>query len=103
MNEKALKIVPAPEARMSPDKKVDASSRGSAFERFGRKRLRIILLDVLPLLAFTTGLGLYLSGGRYISTDNAYVGGAEGADHTRHLRQDHACRHSRRATRQSWR
>ena len=74
MNEKALKIVPAPEARMSPDKKADASLRGSAFDRFGRKRLRIILLVVLPLLAVTTGLGVYLSGGRYISTDNAYVG-----------------------------
>jgi hypothetical protein len=59
MNEKALKIVPAPEARMSPDKKVDASSRGSAFERFSHKRLRIILLVVLPLLFVVTGLGRF--------------------------------------------
>ena len=29
----------------------------------------------------------YLAGGRYISTDNAYVGAAEGAHHARHFRQ----------------
>ena len=35
---------------------------------------RIILLLVLPLLAAAVALTIYLMGGRYISTDNAYVG-----------------------------
>ena len=34
----------------------------------------MILLVGLPALALLVGLGFYLSGGRYISTDNAYVG-----------------------------
>jgi len=39
-----------------------------------RKHLRKILLMVVPAIAAAAGLGLYLSGGRYISTDNGYVG-----------------------------
>jgi membrane fusion protein (multidrug efflux system) len=39
-----------------------------------RKRLRLVLLLVLPLLAVIGGAAFYLAGGRYISTDNAYVG-----------------------------
>jgi membrane fusion protein (multidrug efflux system) len=39
-----------------------------------RRRKRTILLVGLPALAVVLGLGFYLSGGRYISTDNAYVG-----------------------------
>jgi membrane fusion protein, multidrug efflux system len=35
---------------------------------------RVILLLVLPLIAAAIGLTVYLMGGRYISTDNAYVG-----------------------------
>jgi membrane fusion protein (multidrug efflux system) len=34
----------------------------------------MILLVAVPLIAAVAGLGIYLSGGRYISTDNAYVG-----------------------------
>jgi len=40
--------------------------------RMGRKRM--ILLIAVPAIAALVGIGLYLSGGRYISTDNAYVG-----------------------------
>lgn len=40
----------------------------------GRRRLRLVLLVALPLLAAVAGLSLYLAGGRYISTDNSYVG-----------------------------
>jgi membrane fusion protein (multidrug efflux system) len=43
-------------------------------KRFSRQRLRTILLVALPALALMIGFALYLSGGRYISTDNAYVG-----------------------------
>ena len=73
MTEKALKIVPAPEAKTSPEGKTEGAS-GGLIARIGRKRLRMILLVGLPALAVVIGLGLYLSGGRYISTDNAYVG-----------------------------
>src|SRR5262249_62182465 len=39
-----------------------------------RQRRRFILLVIVPLIALVVGLTFYLSGGRYISTDNAYVG-----------------------------
>jgi membrane fusion protein (multidrug efflux system) len=42
--------------------------------RSSRKRLRWILLVVIPLIALAGGLYMYLASGRYISTDNAYVG-----------------------------
>src|SRR5215831_3792569 len=74
MSEKALKIVPAPESRTSPEAKSGTSSAKGLFARIGRKRLRTILLGGLPAIVLVIGLGIYLSGGRYISTDNAYVG-----------------------------
>ena len=39
-----------------------------------RGRLRLVLLVVLPLIALTVGAYFYLTSGRYISTDNAYIG-----------------------------
>src|SRR5262249_22166798 len=74
MSEKALKIVPAPEVRTSPGTKAEKPTATGLFARVGRNRMRVILLVGLPALALIVGLGLYLSGGRYISTDNAYVG-----------------------------
>jgi len=74
MSEKALKIVPAPEAKTSPEAKTDAGTKSRLAARLGRARLRMILLVGLPVLAALVGLGIYLSGGRYITTDNAYVG-----------------------------
>jgi membrane fusion protein (multidrug efflux system) len=47
---------------------------GKAKGRFSRGRLRFTLLIVLPLIAAAVGSALYLNGGRYISTDNAYIG-----------------------------
>jgi len=74
MSEKALKIVPAPESKTSPDATTEAPAKSGLFARLGRKRLRMILLVVVPALAALIGIALYLSGGRMISTDNAYVG-----------------------------
>jgi membrane fusion protein (multidrug efflux system) len=76
MSEKALKIVPAPEVKTSPDAKTTSGARAKFDQlvRLGRKNLRMTLLVVLPALAVLIGIVLYLSGGRYISTDNAYVG-----------------------------
>ena len=46
----------------------------SLAKKFPRKRLRMILLVALPLVALAIGTFIYLGSGRYISTDNAYVG-----------------------------
>src|SRR5204862_8218902 len=35
---------------------------------------RVLLLVVLPLVALIAGLTLYLNGGPYVTTDDAYVG-----------------------------
>ncbi len=84
MSDKALKIVPAsdapqaptdeaPEAKNRPGAKpaVEAPAKAAPKKRRG---LRTILLVVLPLIAVIGGGTFYLMGGRYISTDNAYVG-----------------------------
>ena len=39
-----------------------------------RSRLRMVLLVVIPLIALGVGAYFYLASGRYISTDNAYIG-----------------------------
>jgi membrane fusion protein (multidrug efflux system) len=48
--------------------------RAGSLKDFLRARLRVILLVVVPLIAALAGLTFYLYGGRYITTDNAYVG-----------------------------
>ena len=87
MSEKALKIVPADEAPevkppAAPETKApeakgrpqQAASTQAPAKAPGRKRLRMVLLVILPLIALIGGVTFYLMGGRYISTDNAYVG-----------------------------
>jgi len=39
-----------------------------------RSSLRLVLLVIIPLIALAGGAYFYLASGRYISTDNAYVG-----------------------------
>ena len=39
-----------------------------------RRYRRVLLLVVLPLAALVAGLTFYLNGGRYVTTDDAYVG-----------------------------
>ena len=68
MVDPALKVVPAKHAEAAAPAKPK-----SLLDRF-RERRRFILLVVLPLIAVVVGLGFYLSGGRYISTDNAFIG-----------------------------
>jgi len=88
MSDKALKIVPAddapqapaaeaPQAKGKPDAKPDSRPAGDVPAKAApnkRRGLRTILLVVLPLIAVIGGGTFYLLGGRYISTDNAYVG-----------------------------
>ncbi|MGI8526841.1 MAG: HlyD family secretion protein [Pseudolabrys sp.] len=73
MSDKALKIVPAPEAKTAAEAPA-AKKKSGLVAQFGRKRLRFILLVGLPALAVVLGLGIYLTGGRYVSTDNAFIG-----------------------------
>jgi membrane fusion protein (multidrug efflux system) len=71
MAEPTLKVVTeAPTA--VPDAKSDTAKAPG--KKFSRKRLRTILLIVAPLIVLAIGTFIYLGSGRYISTDNAYVG-----------------------------
>ncbi len=74
MSDKVLKVVAAPESKTSPGAASEAPAKGGFFARLGRNRLRLVLLIVLPAAAAIIGLVIYMLGGRYISTDNAYVG-----------------------------
>jgi len=42
-----------------------------------RLRKRFLLLVVVPIMAVAAGLGFYITGGRYVSTDDAYVHAAK--------------------------
>src|SRR5262245_29992546 len=46
----------------------------AARPRASNARLRLVLLVVIPLMALAVGSYFYLTSGRYISTDNAYIG-----------------------------
>ena len=69
MAEPTLKVVT--EAPASADTKPDAAKAKGKW--FSRKRLRTILLVVVPLIVVAIGVFIWLGSGRYISTDNAYV------------------------------
>jgi membrane fusion protein (multidrug efflux system) len=60
-----LKVVHAPAA---------PQSRARAAVGVFKQYRRIVLLGVIPALAAIVALTIYLMGGRYITTDNAYVG-----------------------------
>lgn len=78
MSEKVLKVVPAPEAKSNPDQPsapaAEAAAPANAAVPSKRRNLRRMLLIVLPLAVALIGGTVYLLGGRYVSTDNAYVG-----------------------------
>jgi membrane fusion protein (multidrug efflux system) len=67
---------PAEQKGVPPDsspKKIAAQPRRRLLASF-RKYRRFLLLVVLPLAAVIGGVAFYLSGGRYVTTDDAYVG-----------------------------
>jgi len=45
-----------------------------SWQQVVREKRRTLLLVVVPLIALVGGVAFYLSGGRYASTDDAYVG-----------------------------
>jgi membrane fusion protein (multidrug efflux system) len=61
-----------PALKLMPD--AAAGQRANDRPRLGIRPLRVVLLVVVPLIAAAIGLWAYLAGGRYITTDNAYVG-----------------------------
>jgi membrane fusion protein (multidrug efflux system) len=56
-----------------PGKKMAAQPRRRLMAAMRRYR-RVLLLVVLPLVVVLAGFVFYLNGGRYVSTDDAYVG-----------------------------
>ena len=69
MAEPALKLAPGQNSAS------EAPVLAAAPARRGFKRYRrLVLLVVLPLIAAIGGVALYLNGGRYVTTDDAYVG-----------------------------
>jgi membrane fusion protein (multidrug efflux system) len=68
MAEPVLKLAPGQNTPAGAP--VAAAPRKRGFKRFRRT----LLLVVLPVIAVVGGLALYLNGGRYVSTDDAYVG-----------------------------
>ena len=66
-----------PEQKGAPanpgQKKLAAEPRRRLMAGMRRYR-RVLLLVVLPIVAVLAGLVFYLSGGRYVTTDDAYVG-----------------------------
>jgi membrane fusion protein (multidrug efflux system) len=57
----------------APREKISAQPRRRLMAALRRYR-RTLLLVVLPLAAVIAGLVFYLNGGRYVTTDDAYVG-----------------------------
>ncbi len=72
MSEKVLKIVAPPESKKASE--APAGTKTGLAARLGNKNLRKILLIVVPAVLLVLGGIFYMMGGRYISTDNAYVG-----------------------------
>ncbi len=75
MAEPALKLAPEQKAKppgSAPAAEASAPAKParSAWQRYRRT----LLLVVLPTLALVGGVAFYLSGGRYVTTDDAYVG-----------------------------
>src|SRR6202022_1593889 len=65
-----------PEQKGNPPKprtKIAAEPRRRLMAGMRRYR-RVLLLVVLPLVALIAGVTFYLNGGRYVTTDDAYVG-----------------------------
>src|SRR3954463_11855250 len=72
MAEPSLKVLSDPPSISDGAKSSEGTT--SPAKKFPRKRLRMVLLIALPLIALAIGAFMYLGSGRYITTDNAYVG-----------------------------
>ena len=68
MAEPVLKLAPS----LKPPK-----PRAATLTDALRKRMRFILLVIVPVIAVVAGFLFYFLGGRYVSTDDAYVHAAK--------------------------
>ncbi len=75
MADPVLKFPPEPKDNPAepPRPKASAEPRRRLLAAF-RKYRRFLLLVMLPLVAVIGGVAFYLNGGRYVTTDDAYVG-----------------------------
>jgi membrane fusion protein, multidrug efflux system len=74
MADPVLKFPPEQKGNPSPPRtKKSAEPRRRLMAGLRRYR-RVLLLIVLPLAAAAGGLAFYLNGGRYVTTDDAYIG-----------------------------
>jgi membrane fusion protein (multidrug efflux system) len=71
MAETVMKFAPPQDAPAAESAK---APRTRSWLGFLRARVRMLLLVALPAVVLIAGLSFWLMGGRYISTDNAYVG-----------------------------
>jgi membrane fusion protein (multidrug efflux system) len=65
-----------PVLKLAPENGAPAQAASPAPARPGllRRYRRTLLLVVVPVIAVVGGVAFYLSGGRYVTTDDAYVG-----------------------------
>jgi membrane fusion protein (multidrug efflux system) len=75
MAEPVLKFQPEQKGNPQPSPRTEVAAEPSRRLMAGLRRYRRpLLLVVLPLVALIGGLIFYLNGGRYVSTDDAFVG-----------------------------
>jgi membrane fusion protein (multidrug efflux system) len=75
MSENVVKIVPEAKKTSEGTPAADAMAGAKTGQQAdGRRKLRTMLLVIIPLVLVVGGGLFYLLGGRYISTDNAYIG-----------------------------
>ncbi|HET7124410.1 MAG TPA: HlyD family secretion protein [Bradyrhizobium sp.] len=75
MADPVLKFPPDQKANPSPKPRTKIAAEPRRRLMAGMRRYRrLLLLVVLPLVALIAGLTFYLNGGRYVTTDDAYVG-----------------------------
>jgi membrane fusion protein, multidrug efflux system len=67
-------VVKFPTEQKAQDKEPAPGNQRKGLRQTIRERRRTLLLVVVPLIAVVGGIAFYLSGGRYATTDDAYVG-----------------------------
>lgn len=70
----ADQVVKFPTEQKAQDQEPAPGGERKGWRQTLRARRRTLLLVVVPLIAVVAGVAFYLSGGRYASTDDAYVG-----------------------------
>ena len=70
-----------PVLKFAPEQKGDPASQAAAIKprrrrllAYLRRHRRFLLMVVLPVVVLVAGITFYLNGGRYVTTDDAYVG-----------------------------